>query len=161
MNFLYHVAWKKKWSGLFWEWPSALHDTRLWGLMRTLRNNSFISPIFSHPWFLSFEVNDLSTTRKKRHLFVAFFQASESKRKRGARKGTACYFDLLSSRYSRTTRPPRAVFRFLQLRHLTSKVSMVTVVLVLPCHAIRQITRSKRLKTIKSKISQKTYGKWS
>ena len=111
--------------------------------------------LFSHPWFLSFEVNNLSTTTKNA-IFFGVFPGEWKKTRGGARKGAACFVELLSSRYSRSTRPPRAVFRFLQFRHLTSKVSMVTVVLVLLCHAIRQITRSKRLKTIRSKISQKT-----
>ena len=59
----------KKWSGSSWEWPSALQDSRLRGLMRTFIAKKFLSFIFFfffffflHLWFLSFKVNDLSTT---------------------------------------------------------------------------------------------------
>ena len=58
----------KKWSGLSWEWPSALQDSRLRGLMRTFIAKQFLSFLFFffffflHLWFLSFKVNDLSTT---------------------------------------------------------------------------------------------------
>ena len=74
----------------------------------------------------------------------------------GARKGVACFFELLFSL------PPRAFVRqFCSPRHLTSKISMVTVVLVLPCNTIRQITRPKRFDNHQKPNFTKNRDKWS
>ena len=116
--------------------------------------------LFSHPWFLSFEVNNLSTTTKNAIFFWRFSRRVKANA-RGREERSGLLLQTAFFALPRSTHPPRAVFRFLQLRNLTSKVSMVTVVLVLLGHAIRQITRSKRLKTIRSKISRKNYCKRS
>ena len=58
----------KKWSGLSWEWPSALQDSRLRGLMRTFIAKQFLSFLFFFFFFFyicgssHLKVNDLSTT---------------------------------------------------------------------------------------------------
>ena len=121
---------------------------------------------FLHLWFHSFKVNDLSTTitTTKKPWFSCVFPG-EWKQTQGGEGGKE---RLVLLNFSlRVTLAPRVRLAlssvslenrhlFCSLRHLSWKVSMVTAVLVLPCHAIRQITRSKCLKTIRSKISPKT-----
>ena len=141
----------KKWSGLSWEWPSALQDSRLRGLMRTFIAKQFLSFLslffFLHPWFLSFKVNDLSTTitTTKKPWFSCVFPG-EWKQTQGGEGGKEWLVLLNFS--LRVTLAPRVRLAlssvslenrhlFCSLRHLSWKVSMVTAVLVLPCHAIR------------------------
>ena len=116
--------------------------------------------LFSHPWFLSFEVNNLSTTTKNAIFFWRFSRRVKANaRGREERSGLlrrTAFFALLSLHASASCGLPLSA-----VTSFTSEVSMVTVVLVLLGHAIRQITRSKRLKTIRSKISQKNYCKRS
>ena len=121
---------------------------------------------FSHQWFLQFEVNGLSLTTNIANFLLRFFRrvkANErgSEQRSGLLSRTAFFAQLSLHSSATLCLPPAWKIHmqqrrlFCSLRYLTSKVSMVTVVVVLSCHAIRQITRSTRLKPSEANFHKK------
>ena len=149
------MAWKKrlkKWSGLSWEWPSAFKIQDYEIRMRTFIAKQFVFFLFAS--VISFIWSKWSFTKQqKKAIFLLRFSRRVEANARGSEERSGlflrtAFFALLSLRAYASRFPPLAWKRQqLRLRHLTSKVSMVTVVLALPRHAILQITRSKRFES--------------